>query len=996
MADAVLVDLNGAPDGASPAVPPSAAGSGRTMHGIHDVDAILDGDAFIARLDGIAADLKEGAGVEPPTRARLLDLFRQALDSGRGEIRRRFESGQASGRDTVTATSWLMDQLLHYLGDFARDHAYPTANPTTGEQLCLVAAGGYGRGELAPCSDIDLMVLMPAKTTPRSEQVIEFILYMLWDLGLKVGYTTHAIDGILRLAVSDMNVRTAVLETRFIWGARRLFLELRRRFYAEVVAGREREFVRAKLAERDQRHKRLGDSRYVMEPNLKDGKGGMRDLQTLYWIAKYLFRIERPGDLVFHGILEPREAQQFARAQNLFWTIRCHLHYLTGRAEDRLTFDLQPDLARRMAYRGHAGANRVERFLKHYYITAKTVGDLTRIFCAALEAQYVPRRGSRRRLKAETTGLPEGFRLADGWLAVESGAVFEADPVNLIRLFHLAHEDELDIHPRTLRLVTRRLRLITNRLRRDKTANALFLHMLTSRSQPDVPLRRMSEAGVLARFVPDFGRIVAHPQFDMYHVYTVDEHTLRALALVAGIESGALAHDHPVSAREIHNLSSRRALYVAMFLHDLGKGQGGDHERRGAEIARRLCPRLGLNAEETETVAWLVAHQAVMSDIAFHRDITAAETVRDFAHEVQSPERLRLLLVLTVADIRAVGPKVWNGWKASLLRELYQGAMETLTGEAPVDGAGGAGVGGGGRSEAVPAAAVAALRQALADFSDSAFAAHVEKTPDAYWRTVDTAMHARHARLMRGADRAGRTADVQVRFDRERGATEVTVFCADRPGLFARIAEAMHRARANVLDARVFTTKDGRALDTLWVMEDSGAPLRSGHRLAEVRRLVLQALSEEPDAPPLAPPDGGRAGGDRARGASGDGASGHRASGERRFVPERTRVFRVPPRVLIDNETSVTHTLIEINGRDRPGVLRDIARAMHELGLRIAAARIATYGERIVDVFYVRDAFGHRLTHRTRLDDIRHGLIVAVEGQSGEPGEANARAVEAA
>jgi [protein-PII] uridylyltransferase len=1001
MADAVFnLPPELPPDSSSAAAAQSGVRLARTMHGIADIDAILDGRAVIARLDVIAAGLKESAGVDTATRAVVLTLFRAVLEHGRREIRRRFEAGAASGRQTVVATSWLMDQLLALLGDFARDHA----NPTTGEKLCLVAAGGYGRGELAPASDIDLMVLMPSRAAPRSEQIVEFILYMLWDLGLKVGYTTHAIDGILRLAIADMNVRTAVLEIRFIWGERRLFLELRRRFYAEVVAGREREFVRAKLAERDQRHKRLGDSRYVMEPNVKDGKGGMRDLQTLYWIAKYLFRVERARDLVSHSILEPREAEQFARAQNLFWTIRCHLHYLTGRAEDRMTFDLQPDIAQRMAYRGHAGTNRVERFLKHFYITAKTVGDLTRIFCAALEAQYVPRRSARRRLAVDAAGLPAGFRMADGWLAVESGEVLEADPGNMIRLFHLAHADTLDIHPRTLRLVTRRLRLITNRLRRDKTANALFLDMLTSRRHPDTALRRMSEAGVLARFVPDFGRIVAHPQFDMYHVYTVDEHTLRAIALVSGIESGALAYDHPVSAREIHNLNSRRALYVAMLLHDLGKGRGGDHERRGAEIAQRLCPRLGLSAEETETVAWLVAHQAVMSEVAFHRDIAASETVTDFAQQVQSPERLRLLLVLTVADIRAVGPTVWNGWKANLLRALYHGAMEALTGgvagtDDEVDTTPGGQPGGksdgrsgarsGGRREARRAAAVAALRQELSDFSDEAFEAHVAKAPESYWTAVDAAMHARHARMMRAADRSRRLADMQTRFDRERAATEVTIYGEDRAGLFARIALAMHQARVNVLDARISTTKDGRALDTLWVVEDSAAPLRGRRRMAEVRAVTLAALRRDGDTslPDLF--------GGSDRDATGN-IAGREDAVARRFVPARTRVFRVPPRVLVDNETSTTHTLIEINGRDRPGVLRDLAFAMRDLGLRISSARIATYGERIVDVFYVRDAFGHRLTHPARLDGIRRRLIDAVEGVTATPDELNARAVEAA
>src|SRR5690606_35663548 len=337
------------------------------------------------------------------------------------------------------------------------------------------------------------------------------------------------------------------------------------------------------------RHLKLGDSRYVLEPNVKDGKGGLRDLHTLYWIAKYIYRVDDVGDLVERGVFTAREAADFEKARDFLSTVRCHLHYLCDRAEDRLTFDLQPEIARRLGYTDHAGTRGVERFMKHYYLVAKEVGDLTRIFCAALEAEH--RRRPRFRL-AIFSGREKplgGFVVADGgWLKVRSENAFAEDPVNFLRLFHVAQENDLDIHPATLRLITQNIKRIDRRLRADPEANRLFLEILTSRKNPEIALTRLNEAGVLGRFIPDFGRVVAQMQYDMYHVYTVDEHAIRAIGLLHAIETGALKEDHPVSADIVHKVQSRRALYLAVLLHDIAKGRGGDHSKLGAQVAQKL------------------------------------------------------------------------------------------------------------------------------------------------------------------------------------------------------------------------------------------------------------------------------------------------------------------------------------------------------------------------------------------------------------------------
>jgi [protein-PII] uridylyltransferase len=545
-------------------------------------------------------------------RPQVLTLARESLDVARQKIRDDFFAHHLSGAETVAANTRVVDGLIAALFDFVTTSVFPSANPTKGEHLALVAQGGYGRSELAPQSDIDILFVLPYKKTPHSEQVIEYILYLLWDLGFKVGQAIRSLDECVRLSKDDMTIRTALLESRLVAGDGDLYESLRRRFRADVMEGTAPAFVDAKLTERDARHIRVGDSRYVLEPNIKEGKGGLRDLHTLFWIAKYTYGVDEVVRLVELGVISEREARRFAKAKNFFWTVRCYLHYLTGREEDRLTFDLQADISKLMKYTDHAGTLGVERFMKHYFLWAKEVGGLTRIFCAALEDQ------SRRRPRLRFPFFGGGSRNVDGFV-IERGRVrviddsaFTNDPVALIRLFHVAQREDVDIHPTTLRLITRSLRLITQKLRRDKEANRLFLELLVDKKNPEVVLRRLNESGVFGRFVPDFGRVVAQMQHDMYHVYTVDEHTIFALGILHRIELGELIDDMPISSDVIHKITSRRALYVGLLLHDIAKGRGGDHSVLGGKVAERLGPRLGLTPEETETAAWLVRSHLIM------------------------------------------------------------------------------------------------------------------------------------------------------------------------------------------------------------------------------------------------------------------------------------------------------------------------------------------------------------------------------------------------
>jgi [protein-PII] uridylyltransferase len=907
------------------------------MEELHNRRAIIDRRKLNSAAEAIVAAHGRDEAVLRPA---LGQLAKQALADGREVIRRRLEAN-ATGADVVKAQSWLIDQLVRVLHDVTVTHVRPNPKPGPGDRLGIVAVGGYGRGELAPFSDIDLLFLLPPRAGKWPPQVVEFLLYLLWDTGLKIGHATRSVPDCLKQATTDLTIRTALLEARYLWGEQTLFLELKQRFTDEIVAGTGPSFVEAKLAERDQRHQRMGDSRYVVEPNIKEGKGGLRDLHTLYWIAKYLYRVNDLAELVPRGVLTADEHRIFAKAQEFLWRVRCHLHTIASRPEERLTVDVQGILAKRLGYTDHAGARGVERFMKHYYLVAKDVGDLTRIFCAALEDQHkrkpilrLPRLGLRRR-------QIEGFVVEGERLAPATEDLFARDPVAMLRLFHVAQEHGLDIHPRALRSITQNLKRIDRKTRENAEANRLFMEMLTSRKDPETTLRRMNEAGVFGRFMPDFGRVVAQTQHDMYHVYTVDEHTIRAIGLLHKIETGALAEDHPLSNVIVHKVLSRRVLYLSVLFHDIAKGRGGDHSQLGEQVAQRLCPRLGLSDAETETVAWLVRWHLAMSFTAFKRDLDDPKTVADFVALVQSPERLRLLLVLTVADIRAVGPAVWNGWKGQLLRDLYYRAEEAMLGGLAAEG----------RKSRVDAAK-AALRAELHDWPAEAIDKHLARGPDAFWLSADAKAHARWARMMMQADREGAPLAVDTRPHTFHGVTELTVYTADHAGLFSRIAGAIALCGVSIVDARIFTTQDGMAIDTFQVQELDGTAVQRPDKLAKLTASIARTLAG--DAKP------------------------HEELPNRRFGPSRNQAYRVAPRVLIDNAVSNSHTVIEVNGRDRPGLLFDLTRAIFRLNLTIITARIATYGVQAVDVFYVKDLFGHKVTHERKLEQIRERLLEAL------------------
>lgn len=896
-------------------------------------------DAAALRRDLAAATA--AAGDERALRAAAVGVLAAARADGAARLEAAFRAAPGAARDLILGQTRLTDALVRGALFVAVERLHPRPSPTEGERIALLAVGGYGRAEMAPFSDVDLLFLSPWKLTPWAESVIESMLYILWDLKLKVGHASRTVRDCLRQAREDITIRTALVECRFLAGNEALAAELRERLWSELFRATGAEFIEAKLAERAERHRRQGGQRYMLEPNVKEGKGGLRDLQTLYWIAKYLHRVDRVAELVGLGMFTAEEHAQFRDAETFLWAVRCHLHLIARRAMDQLTFDLQVEVAARMGYADAGGRRAVEHFMQDYFRQATRVGELTRIFLTALEAHHVKRAPGLFRVLLRPRRVRAGFRVVHNRLSVADPDRFFADKLNLLRIFEEGLRTGLLLHPDAMRRIAASLQSVDAEMQADPEANRIFLDLLLKHGNPERALRRMNELGMLAAFIPEFEPIVAMMQFNVYHHYTVDEHTIQTISVLAQIERGELVEELPIASRILKDGVNRRVLYVALLLHDIGKGRAEDHSVLGAQIARRVAPRLGLSPEEAETAEWLVRHHLLMSDTAQKRDISDPRTVRDFARAVQTKRRLDLLTVLTVCDIRGVGPGTWNNWKAMLLRRLYGDTADALQG----------GLEAVNRDKRIGEAR-RAFREAVAaepGWEARDIRAELDRHYDPYWQGLPTETQLVFARLLRGLGADEMRMDLHP--EPARDATRACFALADHPGIFSRLAGALALVGANVVDARTYTSKDGYATAVFWVQDAEGAPYEEG-RLPRLKQMIGRTFRGEVVA--------------------------REALKDRDRLKKREREFRFPTAVTFDNDGSDIYTIVEVDTRDRPGLLYDLTRTLAASNIQIASAIIATYGAQAVDTFYVKDMFGLKLWRRDKQEALERKLRAAI------------------
>ncbi|GAB6967987.1 [protein-PII] uridylyltransferase [Komagataeibacter kakiaceti JCM 25156] len=936
-----------------------------------------------AMTDALHAALFPSGGSDGDTcglpRDEAIGLFRRHMARYQAHVREEFEHHRLGGAEAGKMLAAYTDGMIRVLGEFAMRHA--GIDSLHEAPFAVAATGGYGRGLLAPFSDIDLLFLTPDTPAGDIRACVEYILYFLWDLGLKVGHATRTINECIAEAEADTTVRTTLLDARFLTGSATLFAMFEARYIVACVRAGADRFITDKRKERAARHHRFGDSPYLVEPNVKEGRGGLRDLQTLYWMCRYTFGTRHVSDLLAPGfselgLLTEQEAKRARRAWDFLWRVRFHLHYVSGRAEERLTFDVQPVVGGRMGYTRHGRQVGVERFMRHYFLTVRDVMRLTLVLEPAVLRQALGPVANAP--EADSQMRDAGFTVLDGRILPQRGTSFEDEPIQMMRLLDWAKRRKLPIHPLAMHQLIRWERKAAS-LRGDPETARIFLDLMCgeppTRAQraarggenaperADAPqtfhlmdegrrkgnaywLHILNETGLMGRLLPDWSRVVGQMQFDTYHVFTVDEHIIDALRILGRVEHGQMADEIPLAYELALNLHSRRALYVAVLLHDIAKGRGGDHSEIGSQIALYVCPELGMDSEETETVSWLVLHHLLLSQTAFQRDIDDPKTILDLADIIQSPERLRLLLLLTIVDMRAVGPRVWNAWKATLLNELYMRVAEVLEGSLATTE----------RDVRVERAKTATAQWLVEDGMNEADVTHfMQLGYGSYWLSFDHDTHARHARLISDSERVHSPLTVETQPLPARGVTEVTIYAADHPGLFSQIAGAVAIAGASIVDARIHTMTNGMALDTLWIQDAGGSAFEEPQQLGRLSLLIEQALT-------------GHINIDREIAQCG-----------RRLSGRRMRAIHVPPRVVVDNRASNTCTVVEINGRDRPGLLHDVTAALGEQKLQIASAHVTTYGVRAVDVFYVKDLFGLKITDKERLDRIRAALLSGLQ-----------------
>jgi [protein-PII] uridylyltransferase len=756
---------------------------------------------------------------------------------------------------------------------------------------------------------------------------------------MKVGHSSRSVKDCIRLGRDDYTIRTALLEHRFLVGDEALAQTLDEKLKKDLFRNTASEFIEAKLAERAERHRKQGGQRYMVEPNVKEGKGGLRDLQTLFWIGKYIHGVNDVSDLVGLGLFTREEYDDFLAAETFLMAVRNHLHLAAGRAMDQLTFDMQVEVAERMGYADKGKRRAVEYFMQDYFRHATEVGELTRIFLTTLEAKHVKSVASPFTIFRRRRKLKPGYAVKQGRLTVQRPSTFLKDKLNILAIFEEGLRTGYLIHPDVMRLIRANLHLIDDEMRNSPEANRLFFDLLLKHGNPERALRRMNELGVLSAFIPEFAPVVAMMQFNMYHHYTVDEHTIQCISTLAQIERGELVEELPIASRVLKEGVNRKVLYAALFLHDIGKGRDEDHAILGAQIARKVAPRLGLTKSEAETAEWLVRYHLLMSDMAQKRDLSEPRTVRDFAKAVKTKKRLDLLTVLTVCDIRGVGPGVWNNWKAQLLRALYrQTAMALEHGLEAVN------------REAAEAEAKKSLRAALDDWDKKDLRHETSRHYGPYWQGLTTDTHVVFAKLLAGIENHEIRLDLKL--DEDRDATRVCFALADHPGIFSRLAGALALVGANVVDARTYTSSDGYATAAFWVQDAEGHPYDVS-RLPRLRKTIEKTLFGE-----VLP---------------------RKSLADRDKLKKREKAFRVPTSITFDNEGSEIYTIIEVDTRDRPGLLYDLTRTLAESNVYIASAVIATYGEQVVDTFYVKDMFGLKFYAQSKQRTLEKKLRDAVE-----------------
>lgn len=872
-------------------------------------------------------------------RPLYLAACKHFLSHYREEIRKLHDAG-AGGREVVRAITVMTDTMVKKLfRSIMRDMARISRGR---EMISLVALGGYGRGELNPYSDIDLMFLYSGKDNQRVENIAQKLLYFLWDMKLDVGYSVRTIEDCIEMAASDTTVKTAQLDARFLVGSRILFRDFQKTMQTQVIAKGSDGFIREKVEEQEKRRQKYGSSVYILEPNIKEGEGGLRDLHTAMWAAKVKYKIAEPRELVMKGVLTEDELKAYYDRLDYLWRTRNQLHYQAGRKNDQLTFDAQAKLAEFFGYRDSGTSLAVEEYMRDYYLYAtKVEHDASIITSRCIRKEDGPFKilGYLRR-----RSVGEGFYVLRGELVIPDEKVIEQDPSRLMKLFEHAQKQGVVLNINVKGLIRKNLHLVNDKFRRSKEVNRSFLNILRSNKGVAETLRLMHHLRFLSTFIPEFEHIYCKVQHDLYHIYTVDIHTLFAVEEIARLCQGEHAKELTLLTRLARDVDKKELLLLAVLLHDIGKGEGGGHAEKGAAMARTIARRMGLSREDSERLEFLVRQHLLFAHIAQRRDLHDEKMIIQFARQMEKSENLKMLYLLTYADIKAVGPDVWTEWKAMLLQELYEKAYAVLER-------------GDFRLEARGERVKGVKKRVLELFADEFPAAQVRRELNAmttrHLLSNNPAVLTEHVRLLLELEETNLV--MRVTHEVESGYSNFTICTFDMPGLFSMITGVMAANGMNILGAQIQTTTNGKVLDILQINSPQGFVVTDESRWKKLEEDMRQVLEGKVRVAAL--------------------VEKRRRPG---LLVEKPKP-KFPSRIEVDNEVSEDYTVIDIYTHDKVGLLYQITSTITELGLYIGVSKISTKVDQVADVFYVKDIFGHKIRDERKLAEIKEKLLKAIE-----------------
>jgi len=881
-------------------------------------------------LKGDGKSFEEKRGAYFAAAREFLEHFREEVKRGHREG----EDGISVVQSITAMTDALVTRLFTTLSDDLQMHK-------TG-QLALVAVGGYGRRELNPYSDLDLMFLYSGKDSKVVEEVANRLLYFLWDLRLDVGYSVRTLSDCVEMAGNDLTVKTALLDARLLTGSDALYRDLKKLMVTQVLAKRSDSFIAEKLDELKKRRDKYGSSVYILEPNIKEGEGCLRDLHTAMWVAKIKYKVDEPRELVIKGVLSEDELGMYYSSLNYLWRIRNELHYLAGRKNDQLTFEAQTSIARFFGYEDRGKTLAVEQFMQDFYLHANRVEH----FSSLLITKCSQREDSARKILGYFTRRPvgDGFYVMKGELVVPDESVIAKDPIRLIRIFEYAQKQGVGINIAAKGLIRENLDLVNDKFRRSKEASASFFKILQSEKGVSETLQQMHHLGFLNRFIPEFERIYCKVQHDVYHIYTVDTHTLFAVDEIARLWRGEHRDTLPLLTQLSLEVDKRWLLLLAILLHDVGKGGGGGHAEVGAELSRTVARRMGLSKEDGERLQFLIRNHLLLAHIAQRRDLHDERMIIQFARQMEKSENLKMLYLLTYADIKAVGPEVWTEWKALLLQELYEKAFQVLErGDFRLEASGDR---------------VKRVKRAIFDILSDDYPAQLIKDELQALTTRHLLSYAPeviagHVRILLSLPED--LLVLKLSHETEKGYTNCTVCTYDVPGLFSMITGVMAANGMNILGAQIHTNTNEKVLDVLQINSPQGFVITEETRWTRLEADLRQVLEGKVKVSALV-------------------AKRHRPS----ILTEKAKPT-VPARVEIDNEVSSDYTVIDIYAHDQVGLLYSITSTLTMLGLYIGVSKISTKVDQVADVFYVKDIFGQKLSDPGKLEEVRKELLAAVE-----------------